>query len=57
VAAEAGAVVGEYPADGLDAVRGEEVHRPAPETRCGGGFLVGEFLGVGQSGAVVDRDV
>ena len=41
----------------VDAVAGEERERAAQEPDRGGGLLVGEHLGVGQPGAVVDRDV
>ena len=51
-----GAVVGDQPLDG-DAVARVERDRAVEERDDGGGLLVGEHLGVGQAGAVVDRDV
>src|SRR6478735_3517016 len=56
-AAVAGTVVGEHPVNLADAVRGEELDGTNPETCCGDGLLVGEFLGVRQPGPVIDRGV
>lgn len=55
--AVAGPVVSQCPGDPVDAVRGEELHRPMSETRCGDGLLITQFLGVRQPGAVLDRGV
>jgi hypothetical protein len=52
-AAIAGAVVGDNPLDG-DAVDSEEGLCSIPEGCGGGGLLVGEDLGVGESAVAVD---
>ena len=49
-------VVGEQLLDG-DPVAGIESERSLEKPDRGGGFLIGENLGVGQASAVVDDDV
>lgn len=51
-----GGVVGQDALDG-DSVPGEELDGSPEERDDGERLVVGEYLGVGQAGAVIDRDV
>src|SRR4029453_8139468 len=57
VGAVAGSVVGEHPFDHRDAVVGEPGGGAGPEPGGGVAAFVGEDLGVGKAGGVVDRGV
>ena len=55
--AVAGAVVGDDPLDVDDAVGGKPDPGTVHETDCGDSFLIGQGLGVGQSGEPIDGGV
>jgi len=50
-------VSAQHPADPADPVETEELHRSGPEPRSGRSELVGQLLGVGQAGMIVQGGV
>ncbi len=50
------AIVGQHPLN-ADAVAGKERQRAPQEARGGGRLFVGQDLGVGEAGGVIDGDV